>query len=259
MSSARRLWETFFSFSAIQGALIFLPLLAVPYLARVLQPDAFGQLMYLLTVSMVIGIVVEWGFALGGTRSVAMSRTDLGIVQRLVYGVLTAKIFLAALCIVSFVFIKVCVPTVGGTWLSLAYATGYGIILGFNPTWYYQGLGKGMRGMALWDVGSSAIVLLLMFLIIHKPDDGSLYVLLLFACKGICYTWLNFLICRKYPLTFSPRMAWKILWQVRVFFLRGSPVCCILKAICCSWVLLSRLANWVCCWLPTKFPRLSSV
>lgn len=209
---SRSLWEIFVSFGAIQGALIFLPLLAFPYLARVLQPEAFGQVMYLLTLAMVVSIVVEWGFGLGAVRTIATCRSDSTALRHIVCGLFSAKIVLALLCILFIGCIKMLFVSFGGTTFGLACAVGYGIALGFNPTWYYQGMGEGMRSMALWDVGSSALVLGLMFLVVHEAGHSSRYILLLFLCKGACYAFLNFRICRSYaPLFFSFRNAWQAL------------------------------------------------
>lgn len=217
--SSRSLWEIFFSFGAIQGALIFLPLLAFPYLARVLQPEAFGQVMYLLTLAMVVSIIVEWGFGLGAVRTIATCRNDTAALQHIVYGVLGAKIVLALLCIFLIGGIKMLFSSFGGTSFGLACAVGYGIVLGFNPTWYYQGMGEGMRSVALWDVGSSALALGLMLLAVHEAEHSSRYILLLFLCKGSCYTWLNLRICRSHAfLRLSLHTAWQALVQVRIFF-----------------------------------------
>lgn len=219
MPSPRALWNTLFSFGAIQVALIFLPLLAFPYLARVLQPEAFGQIMYLLTVSMVIGIVVEWGFSLGAVRDVALRRENPEALHHVVYNVLSAKLLLALLCIAGSAAFRGLFPSWGGPGIGWAYAVGYGIIQGFNPTWYHQGMGQGMRGVAVYDVGSSALALALMFIVVRHPADSTLYLLLLLLCKGVCYAWLNVRLCRRYtPCLFSLHRAWHALLQARVFF-----------------------------------------
>lgn len=215
----RSLWESFFSFGAIQGALIFLPLLAFPYLARVLQPEAFGQVMYLLVLAQVISLCVEWGFALSSVRDVATNRDNPPALTRIVHSVLSAKCMLALLCIAVLAGAKVFFPHWGGNVVGFACAVGYGVLSGFNPTWYYQGKGQGMRTMALWDVGSSVLALAGMFVVVHQPQHGFRYLLLLLLCKGACYGWLNMRLWQHHsPPRPSFSCAWAALIHARVFF-----------------------------------------
>lgn len=63
-----------FSFGAIQIAQMLLPLLALPYLARVLDPEPFGLLMWLNVVSLVTSFFLDGGFLQGEVRHVAQNR-----------------------------------------------------------------------------------------------------------------------------------------------------------------------------------------
>ncbi|MFG6376503.1 MAG: hypothetical protein K1W05_11420, partial [Desulfovibrio sp.] len=60
--------DVFFSFGAIQAAQILLPLLILPWLARILEPEAFGLLMYMCLIPPFVALVMDWGLMTGGAR-----------------------------------------------------------------------------------------------------------------------------------------------------------------------------------------------
>lgn len=215
------LLHNFLSFSAIQAAQIVLPLLALPWLARALGPDAFGRLMYMLTVSLLVGLIMDWGFHLGAVRDAATKRTDPHALALLMREVLSAKILLALACILL----------AAGLWPVLLSWTPYnapydytlaiaaGIVRGINPTWFFQGTGQGIVRMAAWDTGSSVLVLLGSLLCVRGPADGLWYLVLLVLCKGAPYVWLYGCLLRTYPARgYSLRTGWQALMRTRILF-----------------------------------------
>lgn len=183
--------DTFFSFGAIQAAQMVLPLLALPYLSRVLGPGPFGATLYMLAVSAVAGMCVEWGFSLGAVRDVATHRENPMELGRTVADVLSAKCLLAMAC---------CVLAVAG-WLLLPMARQYpwgftlavanGIALGFNPLWFFQGQGSGVARVAACEVGGGLAVLCLMLPLVREPEHWTRYLLLLLLVRSMAYAWLT--------------------------------------------------------------------
>lgn len=180
-------FESFLSFGAIQVAQFFLPLLVFPYLSRVLEPEKFGILMYMFSLSTAVGLSVEWGFTLGAVRDVARAREEPQTLRHIVRSVLSAKVIIIFCCCclagVAWPFLPYAAANLDGYCLAVA----YGFALGCNPTWYFQGMGSGMRRMALWDVLSSAAALVLVFIFVNKPEQWPRYLFFLFACKMAAY------------------------------------------------------------------------
>ena len=52
--------------SAVQACRKTLPLLTLPYLARVLGPDGWGQLTFFQSFAACVTVVIEFGFGLWG-------------------------------------------------------------------------------------------------------------------------------------------------------------------------------------------------
>src|SRR3954454_7764881 len=60
----------------VQATIILLPLITLPYLARVLSRSELGLVVFVQTFSFVVALVVEYGFNLSATREVATRRED---------------------------------------------------------------------------------------------------------------------------------------------------------------------------------------
>ncbi len=209
---------TFISFSAIQAAQLLLPLLALPLLARVLKPEAFGLLMYMSVISVVIGLIMDWGFALGAVRKAAASRGREGVLADLLGRVLSAKILLMAACLGGSLALLPLLPHAASHPGAYGMAVLAGLSRGVNPTWFFQGIGGGMRRMACWDVCSSALVLVLTFVCVHDAADWPRYLVLTALCKGLVYLWLTMGLTRRYRISLSLIEGWRALRRTKILF-----------------------------------------
>lgn len=209
---------TFISFSAIQAAQLLLPLLALPWLARVLEPEAFGLLMYMSVISVVIGLIMDWGFALGAVRKAAASRGQERALADLLGRVLSAKILLMAACLSGSLVLLPLLPHAASHSGAYGMAVLAGLSRGVNPTWFFQGIGGGMRRMACWDVCSSALVLVLTFVCVHNAADWPRYLLLTAFCKGLVYLWLTMGLTRRYRISLCLIEGWRALGRTKMLF-----------------------------------------
>ncbi len=209
---------TFISFSAIQAAQLLLPLLALPWLARVLEPEAFGLLMYMSVISVIIGLILDWGFALGAVRKAAASRGQERALADLLGQVLSAKILLMAGCLLGSLALLPLLPHASAHPGAYGIAVLAGLSRGVNPTWFFQGIGEGMRRMAWWDVCSSALVLVLTFVCVHAAVDWPRYLMLTAFCKGLAYLWLTMGLTRRYRISLSLIEGWRALRRTKILF-----------------------------------------
>lgn len=210
---------TFFSFGAIQAAQVLVPLLALPWLARKLGPDAFGLLMYMGLIPVLVALVMDWGFPLGAAREAAFSRGgDEAGQARLLGGVFAAKILLALFCVCGSALALPLVPHASGHPLAYGLAVLMGLARGASPVWFFQGAGYGMRRMACWDVSTSACVLALTFLCIHEAGQWPLYLLFLALCKGTTYLWLSWALMRSRGAHLNFAHGWAMLRRTRTLF-----------------------------------------
>lgn len=191
------------SFGAMHAMQLILPLLALPWLARVLGPDAFGILMYICLLPPLVALFMDWGLTLGGSREAAKLRVKHEEFGALLGSVLSAKAILAIVCVL---FCACLIPFLPyGTRHAGAYALAVatGVARGMNPAWFFQGAGFGLPRMAAYDVAASAISLSLVILYIRQASQWPLYLLFIAACKGAAYGWITFGLVRQY----RPRLA----------------------------------------------------
>ncbi|MDH7475801.1 MAG: oligosaccharide flippase family protein, partial [Anaerolineae bacterium] len=87
------------SLYALQFANYVLPLIAVPYLVRVLGPEKFGAVAFGQSLMMYFVLMVNYGFDWSATRTISVQRDNLYQVSRTASAVLGTKVLLT---IISF-------------------------------------------------------------------------------------------------------------------------------------------------------------
>ncbi|HHP2560376.1 TPA: oligosaccharide flippase family protein, partial [Klebsiella pneumoniae] len=61
---------------AIQISNVILPLITIPYLARVLGADFFGKFSYAQAISVIAIFIVDFGFNFSGAREVSINTSS---------------------------------------------------------------------------------------------------------------------------------------------------------------------------------------
>lgn len=210
--------RAFFSFGLIQANQILLPLLALPWLARVLGPDAFGLLMYMCLIPPLVALFMDWGLAPGGGRRAARLRGQNESLGELLGAALVAKLLLGSACVLICAALLPVLPHASDYPLAYAGAVCAGMARGLNPVWFFQGAGFGMPLVAAFDTISSCFALALVFIFIRSPDSWPLYLLFLPLAKGLAYGWLTFGLCRRFRPVFSYRAAKELLRATSALF-----------------------------------------
>ncbi|HEX3208536.1 MAG TPA: oligosaccharide flippase family protein, partial [Geminicoccaceae bacterium] len=72
-----------------------LPLVVIPYLARVLGPTGWGLVAFAQAFAMYGIVTVEYGFEFAGTRAVAQGRAEANRLDELVAGMFGTQLLLA--------------------------------------------------------------------------------------------------------------------------------------------------------------------
>ena len=193
MSSVKLPFPRFFgnlvALYGVQIASLVIPLVLLPYLARTLQPAAWGQLAAVQSLSGVLMLIVEYGFTLSATRSVAAARQDTQQHAATAAGVLGAKAVLSCLLLVVAIVVYALVSPMreepGLYWWGVAYA----VAQGFSPLWYFQGRER-LRSAAALEVLARAFSVPLILVSVHAPDDAW-RVLAVHAALSVCITIVN--------------------------------------------------------------------
>lgn len=196
-----------------------MPLAILPWLARILGPDAFGLLMYMCLLPPLIALIMDWGLTTGGARNCALQREAANEEKMaLLEQILSAKMLLGLTCLFICMAAMSLVPHARDHPLAWFLACCAGLARGCSPIWFFQGHGRGMKKMAIFDVSASFLVFSLSVAFIHKPDDWPLYLLFLAICKGGAYYWLTREIILKLPIKLNLTQGFLGIWHTRTLF-----------------------------------------
>jgi PST family polysaccharide transporter len=183
------------SLYGVQIATYAVPLVTIPYLARVLGVSGWGLVAIAQGFGSYIALLGEYGFGLSATREVARQRDDRDKLADIFAGVLGAKLALVALsiplAILASRWVSVFREHSSLLWAALFWA----VAQGANVMWHFQGLER-MRMVAVLDIGAKVLATVGIFLLVKAPQDGWLVLVL----QGF-----GFLISAAFGLTLAYR------------------------------------------------------
>ncbi len=160
--------------SALFGAQaigLVVPLISIPYLARVLGPDAWGPVVVAQALGNWLMLLLEFGFELSGTRAVARARAAPGTMAEVVHGVQSAKTLLVMTMVPLVLLAYVLIPALRAEAALIGWAVVYAALRGFSPLWFYQGIER-QNAAAYVDMVTRALAALGVFVVVHGPLDG---------------------------------------------------------------------------------------
>ncbi|MEM7352108.1 MAG: oligosaccharide flippase family protein [Acidobacteriota bacterium] len=147
-----------------------LPLITIPYLARVLGVRTLGLLAFIQAFSMLIHQLLEFGFGLSMTKDVARYRDSPEKLARLTSGVVGTQVILLVVAVLVTFAAQHTVPLLRQNplllWMGLAVA----ITQGLNFFWFLRGVEK-MQQVASLDVLTRLLRTVGIFLLVRNPDD----------------------------------------------------------------------------------------
>lgn len=103
VSFSKATWQGLASTTVWQIANYIVPLLTLPYLARVLKVEGFGQVELAAAATNYAIFITDWGCSLTGTQAISQLRDDPRAINRVVWAIITAKAMLALLTVTSLI------------------------------------------------------------------------------------------------------------------------------------------------------------
>jgi PST family polysaccharide transporter len=147
-----------------------IPLISIPYLARVLGPAGWGTVAFVAAMAELLVIGIEFGFNISATREVARNRDNPKVCGEVMAGVLGAQVCLAALGIALAFLATRFLPMATKRPELLLAGLGYAVAQGFAPLWFFQGLER-MRVAAALELSGKLAALVGLFVFVHGPAD----------------------------------------------------------------------------------------
>jgi PST family polysaccharide transporter len=148
-----------------------IPLVTLPYLARVLRPQGFGLLLFAQSFALWASQIIEYGFNLSATREIAQNREKSGHLAATAAGVLGAKVMLSMGFAIVAVMAAWSIPNFREHPIYLLWALPVSLAFGFSPLWYFQGTER-MVGAGVVDFLARAAGAIFIFLVVRTSEDG---------------------------------------------------------------------------------------
>ncbi|MFB3778498.1 MAG: oligosaccharide flippase family protein [Bryobacteraceae bacterium] len=170
------------------------PLVLIPYLARMLGPEAWGQYVFADASARVLQTLVEYGFHLSGTREVAANAGRGEARARTVSGVLGVQLILAACAVAALFLFAMWIPPFRNAARLLPGAALWAVCTAMCPLWYFQGVERLPRMVAVDMVTKIAGLAGILWLVRQPADNWKVLTIqggFALASLGLGY-WLVF-------------------------------------------------------------------
>lgn len=208
------------SLYGVQIGTAVLPLITVPYVARVLGPANWGLGAFFTAFGLWISVIVEYGFNLSSSRRIARAQSDGTALDEIVASILGAKLLLVTVSSVVIAVALAFVPVLGRHPGLLSWTLLYAAALGFSPFWYFQGVER-MVPAAILELTTRGAAAGATFLVVRGPDDLGRWLALQSIAAAVC-TFASLLwMFREVPLH-RPRLSASLAalrggWNMTVF------------------------------------------
>jgi PST family polysaccharide transporter len=171
------------SLYGLQIAQFIVPIVTLPYVARVLEPSGFGLVVFSQGFAFVLILFIDWGFGFTGTRSVAESQNDPAALSRIVQRVRGGQMLLAAASLPVTVAAMLLVPRLNHHPGFVMMAWVAAVASALVPAWFFVGLEQ-PRVVARVQLALRALGAALTFLLVRNAADAWI-VMALFAASSL--------------------------------------------------------------------------
>lgn len=186
----------------LQAIKYLLPLIVLPYLTRVLEPEGYATYAYVVSFMTFAQTFVEFGFNLSGTKQVVEAR-DSHMLGRITGSITQARLILCVLAGVACAFVGAFIPIMreNALYAGLAYVAVCGRALA--PDFLFQGKER-MAPITVRYLISKGTSTALTFMFVHSVADILWVPILDIAASAIALVW-SFSSARK---MFGLRIEW---------------------------------------------------
>lgn len=168
--------KSFASLSFWQITNYLIPLIAMPYLIRIIGTEKFGVVSLIQAIQYYFIILVDYGFNTTGVKEISVSRHDKVSISIICSKILFSKLFLTLISLCILILLLLFVPKLGNEWK--AYLLGFSIVIGqaLFPIWYFQGI-ENMKFITYLNLVSKLIFIGCVFLFIKEKSDYIYFIL----------------------------------------------------------------------------------
>ncbi|WEV48812.1 oligosaccharide flippase family protein [Acinetobacter sp. ESL0695] len=173
--------ENALSLIVVQVVNLVLPLLAVPYLAKVLGPENLGNIVFSIAIAQILVVLTDFGFNLSASRDIAIYKDNIDKIFEIWVSVTIVKTLLTLIGLIILILSYFLFERIHQNFL--IYILGYTLVIGnlIYPQWLFQGLEK-LRFVSFIQVFSRILVFFLLLFFVKSESD--IYWAIFFQCAG---------------------------------------------------------------------------
>ncbi len=149
---------------------IVLPLVTLPYLARILSVETYGVVAYTRSLMGYFQLFIDFGFVLSGTKKIVVNKGDKNTVNQIIGSITLARVLLALLSVPVLIIISICMPIYEG-YLAYLFISFIPVCLSiFLFDFVFRGIEKmGVLTMRFFIMKGVAVAMT--FIFVHGDED----------------------------------------------------------------------------------------
>lgn len=174
---AKILLENFFSLSALKLLGYIFPLITLPYLARVIGVDKFGEIAFAAAIIIYFQTFIDFGFDYTAVRDIAKCRGDMSKIHKIFTTIMVAKMIFMFFSFVLMGILILIIPSFYENRILLLFTFLYipGHIL--FPDWFFQAMEE-MKFITVLNLLTKLLFTALVFIFIKEKSDYIIHPLL---------------------------------------------------------------------------------
>jgi len=175
--NVKKVIANFFSLSFLQATNFIIPLIAIPYLIRVLGDEKFGLVMFAQVFIQYFMLLVDFGLDYTATREISIHKNNWSKINEIFNTVFSLKVILLLISVFIITIIILLFPQFRFEWE--LYVLTFGMVIGqiLYPVWLFQGLEK-MKYLMIFNLISKLSFTLLIFIFIQNTSDYLYYAII---------------------------------------------------------------------------------
>lgn len=165
-----KLTENAIALVLVQLVNLVLPLLAVPYLARVLGAENLGHIVFATSIAQILVILTDFGFNLSASRDIALYKDNINKIYQIWSSVMIVKFILSLLGFILIIISNFIFERIQENFL--LYVLAYTAVIGnlIYPQWLFQGLEK-LKYVSFIQIISRILVFILLLIFVKHEND----------------------------------------------------------------------------------------
>jgi O-antigen/teichoic acid export membrane protein len=184
MGSIKHIAKNSFFLSMLTFSNYFIGLLLFPYISHILSVEMFGLIGFSMAYAVIFQVIVEFGFIISTTATIAKHRSNSEKVSEIVSATMYAKTILAIISVLLFILSAMFVPTVQKhMWIISLFVTS-SLLSAMLPDFFFRGIEK-MKTITIRTVSIRLLSLLLIVIFVHNESQIILIPTSFIICNSI--------------------------------------------------------------------------